>query len=167
MDSLAEIGGMIGIGSSLAHGFVSWWDRATGAAPPGDLVAEIAYLPQGGALVTLRGLPAGALFEPGPIEVPEAVIKVLERSGRYAWPFLLRHVEGDWGVHGWAEAAGGSGVKSDKGRALRHDAAGRNVRALQMKEGRVVSEFETTDGDRFWIITHMGAGGYTTFLVSG
>jgi hypothetical protein len=157
--------GMIGTGSSLALSFRSWWDCNRGAALPGDLVAEIAYLAQGGALVTLRGLPPGALFDLGPVHVPEAAICVLERSGRYALPLLLRHVEGDWGAYGRLEVARGVGVPA--GRTPGRNGAGRNLRALQLREGRVVSEVETADGDCFWIITHLGAGGYTTFVVSG
>jgi hypothetical protein len=144
---------MIGLLSGHTHGFRSWWDRKTGTTPPSGVVAEMAFLEQGGAIVTLQGLPAGACFALGPIYVPEAAIRALEKSARYAWPLVLRHIHGDWGAFGSREGTGA--------------VARQNLRAIQRDEGRVVSEFGLANGGRLWIITHLGEGGYTTFLPSG
>src|SRR5262249_39098136 len=137
---------MIGLQASPVHGSRSWWDRPTDAAERTELVAEIAYHNRGGALVTLRGPVPGALFEFGPIEVSTAAMTRLESAHLHAWPLLLRHVA----------CAGAPDATTTE----------RNLRAIRMKEGRVVSEFRTPNGGLLWIITHLGNGGYTVFLVS-
>jgi hypothetical protein len=159
--------GMTEFSLSHSNGFRRWWHRSTDVASPGDIVAEIAYLEQCGAVVTLRGLPEGALFEPGHIYIPEAAIRVLEASGQYAWPLLLRHVEGEWGTLGRLRTTKEADVTRDGDRMITGNATGLNLQAIRVNEGRVVSTFETANGDRLCIITHLGEGGYTTFLVSG
>jgi hypothetical protein len=135
-------------------------------ASPGDIVAEIAYLQQGGAIVTVRGSPAEGLFALGPIYIPHAVIRVLQASGQYAWPLLRRHVEGEWGTLSLWRSLDKARVKSDRNWMITRVAAGRNLQAIRTNEGRVVSTWETMNGDRLCIITHLGSGGYTTFLAS-
>ena len=137
---------MIGLQASPVHGSRSWWDRPTDAAERTELVAKITYHNRGGALVSLRGPVPGALFEFGTIEVSNAAMTAMESSHLYAWPLLLRHVA----------CAGAPDATTTE----------RNLRAIRMKEGRVVSEFRTSNGCQLWIITHLGDGGYTTFLVS-
>jgi hypothetical protein len=157
---------MTGFSLSHSHDFRRWWHRSTDVATPGDIVAEIAYLEQGGAVVTLRGLPAGALFELGHLYVPEAAIRVLEASGQYARPLLLRHVEGEWGTLGRLRTTKEAGVTPDGDWMSPGNATGLNLQAIRVNEGRVVSTFELANGDRLCIITHLGEGGYTTFFVS-
>src|SRR5262249_11833113 len=157
---------MIGLGLASACGFRSWWDRPKGEPSPGDVVAEIAYLERGGALVTLREPLTEALFDPGQIHVPETAIRVTEPLGGSAWPLLLRHVEGDWGAFGRAGTARGAGVRLGGDRAVIGDVARQNLEAIQRNEGRVVSEFAAVNQGRLWIITHLGEGGDTTFPTS-
>jgi hypothetical protein len=151
---------------ALLCGPRSWWCDGIDAALAGEVVVEIAYLERDGAVVTLRGLPPGALFDTGPIHVPASAMRALETSRRCAWPLLLRHVRGDWGAFGGWGTAGEGDMEPDGARAPPPDTARRNVQALQSNEGRVVSEFATAEGGPLWIITHLGEGGYTTFLVS-
>jgi hypothetical protein len=133
---------------------------------PGDIVAEIAYLEQGGAIVTLRQLPAGALFELGQIYVPRAAIRVLEASGQYARPLLLRHVEGNWGTLGRLRTTEEAGGMPDADWTIPGNPTELNLHAIRASEGRVVSTFDLAKGKRLCIITHLGEGGYTAFLVS-
>jgi hypothetical protein len=158
---------MIGLRLSFSYGFRGWWYRSTDMVTPSDIVAEIAYLEQGGAIVTLRELPAEALFELGDIYVPEAVIRILEASGQYARPLLLRHVEGDWGTLGQLTKTKEAGVMPDDEWMITGHATRLNIHAIRVNEGRVVSTFDLTNGNRLCIITHLGEGNHTTFLLSG
>ena len=136
---------MIGVQTSRSRGFRSWWDPPGTVTTQLGLAAEMAYCAQGGAVVLFQESIPEALFELGPIEVTNEAMKALERAKLHAWPLLLRHVAGE--------------------SAPDPTTARLNREAIQRKEGRVVSAFQTSS-TVLWIITHLGEGGYTTFLVS-
>jgi hypothetical protein len=158
---------MIRLKTTKMYRLRRWWDRNPVPARPSDDVVEIAYLERGGALVTPRGVPAGALFDLSEIYLTEAAIQTLGKTGKYAWPLLLQHVQGDWESGGRMEEATQS---SGKGVRMIPSASGwaaRNSSAIRTMEGRVVSEYGTSRPGRVGVITHLGEGGYTSFVMPG
>jgi hypothetical protein len=84
------------------------------------------------------------LFFLGHVYLTAGAIAALERSGQRPGEFLVRHVVGDWGTV----------CESDK---RLNDAA--------VSEGtRIFSAYETTAGDKIWVITDADRSATTLLL---
>ena len=151
-------------GSSAAYPALRGWCNSAKLGKSIRGQVEIAYLASGGAVLTLQGGPVAALFDLGKIEVTEAAIRSLDTVGQSIWPFLLRHVRGDWGVYGRMGEGRVTGSAFTNGRFGPRHVTTKNQAAVMRNDGRVVSDYGLGNGKRVWVITHLGSGGYTAFL---
>ena len=93
-----------------------------------------------------------AKFNLGQVVSTPGAIECLTRSNQLPHEFLIRHQTGDWGI-----------VCNDDKKA--------NDMAVEFegdpdKQGRVLSAYQTSSGDKIWIITEWDRS-YTTILLPG
>lgn len=89
------------------------------------------------------GLPK-AIFHPGMIVMTQGAISALQKSGDPPEMFLDRHVSGDWGnIPAEDIPMNQEGVKS---------------------KGMIMSSYNTSAGDRIWVITDPGHATTTLLL---
>ncbi len=85
-----------------------------------------------------------AKFSPGAFVITPGCLEAFHKTGDRIVPFLLRHVQGDWG-------------ELDE-----HD---RRENALSLRKGfRLLSAYRLSDGTKFWVITEADRS-VTTFLL--
>ena len=77
-------------------------------------------------------LPKPPLFPTGQIVATPGALELLQRHGLTPWPFIARHVEGDWGDLDAEDAA--------------------LNRAAVTDGSRILSAY-VVEGDRLWVIT--------------
>lgn len=87
-----------------------------------------------------------AKFHPGQVVATPGALSALEDSNQAPSEFLLRHVRGDWGL------------VDDEDKAT-NDSALKN-------EGRLLSAYETANGERLWVITEWDRSATTLLLPS-
>ena len=87
---------------------------------------------------------SGTKFEPGRIGATPGALEAFRASGDDPFPFLQRHLAGDWGDLSEED---------------------RRENELSLHEGfRLLSAYTTSNGTQFWIITEADRG-VTTFLL--
>jgi hypothetical protein len=146
-------------------------------APPGfegaDLVgaqcpacADAELLDAGGAVLPAPEQPHGALFALGSkVTVTPGAALALAAAGLDAGALVARHARGDWGRCGRAAAVAVSAEELRLGALATEDDAKLNKIAALTGEGRVLSSYDLPGGERLWVLTSLGAGGYTTVML--
>jgi hypothetical protein len=144
-------------------------------APPGfegaDLIGAVCpacaeLLDAGGAVLPAPELPHGALFALGSkVTVTPGAAAALAAAGLDAGALVARHARGDWGRCGRAAEVAVSAAELRLGALATEDDAKLNKIAALTGEGRVLSSYELPGGERLWVLTSLGAGGYTTVML--
>jgi hypothetical protein len=87
-----------------------------------------------------------AKFLPGRIFITPGALAAFEESGEEPWPYLWKHIHGDWGDLSPEDIA---------------------ENELSLREGfRLLSSYELKDGTRVWIITESDRRSTTVLLPS-
>jgi hypothetical protein len=108
---------------------------------------------RGGVVLDLAKLPEGALFDPGRVTITPGAIAALGESGEHASAYLTRHLRGDWGANGQAEAVSVTEAEVRAGPLVTADDAKQNKLALLTRTGCILSDFTTASRAVLWIKT--------------
>jgi hypothetical protein len=108
---------------------------------------------RGGVVLTITQDLPGALFPLGTVRITPGAVEVLGQAGQYAAGFLLRHVTGDWGSAGKADAIKITDAEVRAGSLGTDDDGKLNAIALRTGEGRILSSYRTARGARLWCLT--------------
>jgi hypothetical protein len=146
-------------------------------APPGfegaDLIgavcpacADAELLDAGCAVRPAPEQPHGALFSLGSkVTVTASAAAAPADAGLDAGALVARHARGDWGRCGRAAEVAVSAAELRLGALATEDDGKLNKVAALTGEGRVLSSYELPGGERLWVLTSLGAGGYTTVML--
>jgi hypothetical protein len=135
------------------------------AAPLCRACTDRMFLAHGGSLLALRQPPDGALFPLGKITVTPGAIAALADAGEHAAAYLLRHVRGDWDACGMCEQIELSEDERRRGWEATED--GGKINKINLIKGwaKIMSMYETANGEPLWVITELEGDGGTTVLL--
>jgi hypothetical protein len=122
------------------------------------------FLDQGGAVLALRGELPDALFALGKITVTTGAVEALADASQHAGEFLARHVRGDWGAFGRYDAIQLTADERRRGWEATDNSGKINKSNVLNRRDRVMSEYQTGQGTRLWVITSLNGGGTTVLL---
>lgn len=92
-------------------------------------------------------------------------VAVLAAAGQHAAAFLARHVRGDWGENGDFDHIHLTHDERRRGWEATDDSGKINKSNVLARRDRIMSEYQTSHGQRLWIITPLDGGGGTTVLL--
>jgi hypothetical protein len=120
------------------------------AAPLCDDCTDRHFVDGGGAVVSLRADPEGALFPLGKVVVTAGAVAALADAGEHAASFVARHARGDWGDHGHCDAIELTEDERRRGWEATEDDAKMNKSNLLHRRDQVLSAYRTGRGTRLW-----------------
>ena len=127
--------------------------------------ADAELLEKGGAVFAPPHL-EGALFPLGSkVTVTPRAVAVLKEANLDALDFVARHVCGDWGRGVKAADITVTDSELKLGQMATEDDDKLNKIAVLTGQGRVLSNYALPNGGRLWVLTSLGAGGYTTAML--
>lgn len=123
------------------------------------------FLAGGGAILALRNEPEGSHFPLGKVTITGGAVEALADAGEHAASFLARHARGDWGENGYFDQIELTADEHRRGWEATDDPGKINKWSVLTRRDRVMSEYQTRQGIRLWVITSLdGAGGTTVLL---
>ena len=99
------------------------------------------------------------------VTVTAGAVAALEGLELGALDFVAWHARGDWGRCGRAEEITVTADELRCGPLATEDDGKLNKIAALTGEGRMLSSYDLPGGDRLWVLTSLGAGGYTTVML--
>jgi hypothetical protein len=120
---------------------------------------------QGGAVLKLKKELDNARFPLGKINLTPGVIAALEESGQHVFPFLVRHVRGDWGTFGQCDRIEMTEEEMQRGWDVTDETGKINKSNLHHLSDSVLSEYSTDRGKTIWVLTRLDFDGGTTVLL--
>lgn len=127
--------------------------------------ADRQFLHGDGAIMELRPELEGARFPLGKVTVTPGAVAALAESAQHAATFLARHVRGDWGAYGEYDEIELTELERRKGWEATDEDAKINKSNLLNRRDRIMSEYQTSRGNRLWIITNLDRSEGTTVLL--
>jgi hypothetical protein len=110
---------------------------------------------RGGVVLALAQTPETGLFPLGKITVTGGAVEALAESGQHAAEFIGRHVRGDWGACGRADAVSVTDDQVRAGPLVTENDAKMNKIAMLSGSGRIMSVYVTAKGERVWVMTDL------------
>jgi hypothetical protein len=123
------------------------------------------FLDGGGAILKLQRELEGARFPLGRVTITGGAVAALAAAGEHAASFLARHVRGDWGENGHFEQIELTEDERRRGWEATDDSGKINKSNVLCRRDRIMSEYQSSRGQRLWIITSLDGSGGTTVLL--
>ena len=123
------------------------------------------FLDGGGSIVKLGQEPEGARLPIGKVTITGGAVEALSEAGEHAAGFLIRHARGDWGEYGRIDEIQLTADERRRGWEATDDSGKINKSNVLNRRDRVMSEYQTKQGRRLWVITRLDGAGQTTVLL--
>jgi hypothetical protein len=115
---------------------------------------EEGLLKAGGRVSKLAKEPEGARFPIGAVVTTPGASKALADARQGAAEFIARHAAGDWGKNGHLDKTKVTARQTKEGACATDDVAKLNKIAVDGgASGRIESEYQTSKGERLWVMT--------------
>lgn len=126
---------------------------------------DLQFLAQGGAVLTLRRELPDARISLGKITITAGAVAALAGATQHVTEFLARHVRGDWGTIGCCDEVQLTPDELQRGWEVTDESAKINKFNLLNGRDEIMSEYQTSRGERLWVITWLGQEPHTTVLL--